>query len=121
LAVYRSAGQKRPSKALVLSNVADPQAELSRLLSSEIVEFRVVDGAVAAKPTDVDPVRRPDDVDWFFERVQQRVATTSREDMLRVMAQATLKARSLTAGWKVLHVKMMTTAGLRMVGQSNVL
>jgi hypothetical protein len=64
MAVYSLAGQFRPSKALVAPDVADPQAELARLLGSEVVDFRLLADAkpvakpvtVAVPPADPEPV-----------------------------------------------------------------
>ena len=39
LATYRTAGQRRPSNALVRTDAVDPAAELARILDAEIVEF----------------------------------------------------------------------------------
>ena len=43
LAVYRSAGQRRPSNALIRPDVMDARAELARLLGVEVAEYRMID------------------------------------------------------------------------------
>ncbi|WP_159993652.1 toprim domain-containing protein [Roseomonas sp. 18066] len=42
VATYTCPGQRRPSKALIRPDVADPQAQLAGLLKSEITTFRLV-------------------------------------------------------------------------------
>lgn len=42
MAVYTCRGQRRPSRALVRPGVADPRAELARLLKAEVVAFCIL-------------------------------------------------------------------------------
>ena len=50
LAVYRTAGQRRPSKALIRPDVADARAELTRLLGVGLVDFRMMDSPPPDRP-----------------------------------------------------------------------
>ena len=79
VAVYRTTGQKRHSKALIRPDVADPRAELARLLGKEIVEFRPAEPEqhATAEPEappcsveDLEPIDRTDEtVAQWAERV----------------------------------------------------
>ena len=53
VAVYRVAGQKRPSKALVRVGAASPKGALVRLLGVEIVDFRFMDAPATPAPARV--------------------------------------------------------------------
>jgi hypothetical protein len=50
MAVYRTAGQRRWSKALIRPDVADARAELIRLLGADVVDFRMMDGPPSDPP-----------------------------------------------------------------------
>ena len=66
LALFRAAGQRCPSKALVRPDVAAPRAELERLLGAKLVEFRMVGGeaepapAAIPRPVTASPAPLPD-------------------------------------------------------------
>jgi hypothetical protein len=61
--LYKLAGQRRPSNALVRHDVTDPKAELSRLLGVEVVDFKLAaepEGApVESRAPEPEPVVVP--------------------------------------------------------------
>lgn len=106
LAVYKLAGQKRPSRVLVRHDVADPRAELSRLLGVEVVEFR---------PAEPEPTsQNPDEV---AAAVVQSLGLFQKPNLLmRDLAAASMAMRSVPINRLIAQAAVLRVAGMGMWG-----